>query len=475
VAVYQEQLMQISRAIAGFSPARADDLRKAVGKKDKELMASLSDEFIQGCIDSGCSNDVAQSLWGLCEAAGDYSFNKSHAACYALLSYRTAYLKANHPAEYMAAVLTSVMDTKDRVPFYVSACSDMGIEVLPPDVNQSVSGFAVTGENEIRFGLTAVKGVGDAAVQALLAERAEGGAYASLWDFCRRVDPAQLNKRALESLIRGGALDCTGASRAGMLETLPAAMAQAAKRRNDQAAGQESLFGMLDDAGAASAMDADPPITQPEMDKDELLAGEKEAIGLYVSSHPLADCRKQLRRLTTVTIGEVGTLADGQSVTLGGIVGSVKNIMTKRGEPMAFVRLDDLEGNIEVVVVPQVLAAARELLREDALVVMSGRIDQKSESETKLVAQTITPFEPDPAEEEDRLLLRVDAARMGDADMGMLKQLISDHPGGASVVVDLMTPEGAVRMRLGKEYLVDPGDRNLQASLKSMFGERAIA
>ncbi len=474
VAVYQEQLMQISRVIAGFSPARADDLRKAVGKKDKELMASLRGEFIQGCLNSGVMQDVAQSLWGLCEAAGDYSFNKSHAACYALLAYRTAYLKANHPAEYMAAVLTSVMDTKDRVPFYVSASSDMGIEVLPPDVNTSVSGFAVTGDREIRFGLTAVKGVGESAVQALLAERESGGAYTSLWDFCRRVDPVQLNKRALESLVRGGALDCTGASRAGMLATLPAAMAQAAKRRADTAAGQESLFGLMGDSGAGAA-EADPPITQREMDKDELLAGEKEAIGLYVSSHPLADCRRQLRRVTTVTIGEVGTLSDGQLVNLGGIVGAIKHIMTKRGEPMAFVRLNDLEGGIEVVVVPQVLAVAREVLREDALVLVSGRIDQKGEDETKLVAQSITPFEPDPSDEEDRLLLKVEASRLAGADMEMLKQLISDHPGDASVVVDLMTPEGRVRMRLGKEYLVDPDDRNLQASLKSMFGERAVA
>ncbi|MBM3665092.1 MAG: DNA polymerase III subunit alpha, partial [Actinobacteria bacterium] len=202
VAIYQEQLMQISGALAGFSPARADDLRKAVGKKDKELMASLRDEFVRGCIDSGTDAQVAEALWGLCEAAGDYSFNKSHAACYALLAYRTAYLKANHPAEYMAAVLTSVMDTKDRVPFYVSASSDMGIEVLPPDVNQSESGFAVTGEKEIRFGLTAVKGVGENAVHALIEERASGGPYTSIWDFCRRIDPAQLNKRALESLIR---------------------------------------------------------------------------------------------------------------------------------------------------------------------------------------------------------------------------------------------------------------------------------
>ncbi|MDP4620750.1 MAG: DNA polymerase III subunit alpha [Thermoleophilia bacterium] len=474
VAVYQEQLMQISRALAGFSPARADDLRKAVGKKDKQLMASLSDEFVQGCIASGTDPQVAQDLWGLCEAAGDYSFNKSHAACYALLSYRTAYLKANHPAEYMAAVLTSVMDTKDRVPFYVAASSDMGIEVLPPDVNRSESGFAVTGEKEIRFGLTAVKGVGENAVHALIEERASGGPYASIWDFCRRIDPAQLNKRALESLIRGGALDCTGATRAGMLDALPAAMAQAAKRRNDQAAGQESLFGLLDDSGGAS-LEADMPITMPEMDKDELLAGEKEAIGLYVSSHPLADCRRQLRRITTVSIGEVGTLADGQSVTLGGIVGAVKNITTKRGEPMAFVRLDDLEGGIEVVVVPQVLAAARDIIAEDSLVLITGRIDQKGEGETKLVAQAVEPFTPDPADEEDRLLLEVDAQRFATADPALLKKLFSDHPGEACVIVSLRTPEGETRMRLGSEYRVDPGDRGLLASLKSMFGERAVA
>jgi len=474
VAVYQEQLMQISRALAGFSPARADDLRKAVGKKDKELMASLRDEFVQGCIDSGTDPGVADDLWGLCEAAGDYSFNKSHAACYALLAYRTAYLKANHPAEYMAAVLTSVMDTKDRVPFYVAACTDMGMDVLPPDVNQSESGFAVTGEREIRFGLTAVKGVGENAVRALVDQRTSDGPYTSIWDFCRRIDPAQLNKRALESLIRGGALDCTGASRAGMLDALSAAMAQAAKRRNDQAAGQESLFGLLEDAGAGS-LDADLPITMPEMDKDDLLAGEKEAIGLYVSSHPLADCRRQLKRLTTVTIGEVGTCADGQSVTLGGIVGAVKNITTKRGEPMAFVRLDDLEGQIEVVVVPQVLTAAREILAEDSLVLITGRIDQKGEGETKLVAQAVEPFQPDPADEEDRLLLEVDASRFAAADMGLLKKLFSDHPGEACVIVALRTPEGETRMRLGSEYQVDPADRGLLASLKSMFGERAVA
>ncbi len=248
VAVYQEQLMAISREIAGFTPARADDLRKAVGKKDKVLMASLKDEFIEGCLASGTDPRVAGRLWSLCEAAGDYSFNKSHAACYALLAYRTAYLKANHPAEYMASLLSSVMDTKDRVPFYVAACAEMGLAVLPPDVNVSGPDFAVTGPEEIRFGLTAVKGVGENAVAAILAARDEGGPFESIWDFCRRVDQAQVNKRALESLIRGGALDSTGATRRGMLESLPAAMGQAARRRLDLAAGQESLFGAMPEA-----------------------------------------------------------------------------------------------------------------------------------------------------------------------------------------------------------------------------------
>ncbi|MBY0396863.1 MAG: DNA polymerase III subunit alpha, partial [Thermoleophilia bacterium] len=220
VAVYQEQLMAISRQIAGFSPSRADDLRKAVGKKDKVLMASLKDEFIEGCLAGGSDARVAQSLWSLCEAAGDYSFNKSHAACYALLAYRTAYLKANHPAEYMASLLSSVMDTKDRVPFYVSACAEMDLEVLPPDVNVSGADFTVSDEDaaeaaagRIRFGLTAVKGVGESAVTAIIAARDAGGRFESIWDFCRQVDQAQVNKRALESLIRSGALDSTGATR----------------------------------------------------------------------------------------------------------------------------------------------------------------------------------------------------------------------------------------------------------------------
>jgi DNA polymerase III subunit alpha len=472
VAIYQEQLMAIARTIAGFSPSAADDLRKAVSKKNKELMASLKGEFIDGAKANGTDPKVAQGLWGLCEAAGDYSFNKSHAACYALLAYRTAWLKANHPAEYMASLLSSVMDTKDRVPFYVAACQEMGLDVLPPDVNQSGSDFRVTGEREIRFGLTAVKGVGENAVASIVAARELDGAYTSLWDFCRRVDQAQVNKRALESLIRAGALDSTGASRQGMLAALPTAMSLASRRRLDAAAGQESLFGMLD--AAAAAIELDPPITAAEMPHDELLACEKEALGLYVSSHPLKDCRAQLARAVSCRLSGVADRADGETVTVGGLIGTIKNVTTRRGEAMMFARLDDLEGAVEVVVVPAVLTEARELLQLDALVLVTGRVDQKGEGETKIVAQAVRPFQPTAGGEEERLVLRVESSRL-EPHLADLRRLIVDHRGPAPVVLEMECHDGRRRVRLGEEYRVDPRDSSLVASLKTLFGERCLS
>ncbi len=473
VAIYQEQLMAIARAIAGFSPSRADDLRKAVSKKDKDLMASLKDEFISGCVASGTSQKIGATLWGLCEAAGDYSFNKSHAACYALLAYRTAYLKSTYPAEYMAALMSSVMDTKDRVPFYVAAAQDMGISVLPPDVNVSRADFAVTGETEIRFGLTAVKGVGENAVTAILDARGGGDAFTSVWDFCRRIDQAQVNKRALESLVKGGALDSTAATRRGMLEALPAAIGRATRRRADAAAGQESLFGMLD--ATSASVELDPPVLADEMPKDELLAAEKEALGMYVSSHPLTDCRNQLRRAVSCGLGSLGDRNDGEFVTVGGMVGFFKPITTRRGEAMAFVRLDDLESSVEVVVVPAVLNEFRDVLKPDAIVLVVGRVDQKGEGETKIIAQAITALAVDPSAEEDRLLLRIPAHRLDAERLPQLRRLLVDHQGDAPVVMLMETDDGPLRYRFGDGYRVDPRDRSLQASLKTLFGESCLA
>src|SRR4051794_6300322 len=249
--IYQEQLMEIAKQMAGFSPAEADDLRKAVGKKKRDLMATMKDKFLHGMAESKTDKRVATDLWSLMEAAADYSFNRSHAACYALIAYRTAWLRANYPAEYMAALISTVMSTKDKVPFFVNRCDEMGIEVLPPDVNSSDHGFVVSG-NSIRFGLDAVKNVGHIAVQAILDARASDDTFTSIWDFCERVDSRTVNKRAVECLVKCGAFDSTGASRKGMLEALPAATAFGQKAQEDSRLGQSSIFDLGGEAEESS-------------------------------------------------------------------------------------------------------------------------------------------------------------------------------------------------------------------------------
>src|SRR5947207_1348292 len=316
ICIYQEQYLEIAKQIAGFTPAEADDLRKAIGKKIHELMASLKEKFLEGCAQTGTTPAVANQLWKDMEQSQDYSFNKSHAACYALTAYRTAGLRANHPREYMAALISSVMNTKDRVPFYVAACAEMGIEVLPPDVNSSACDFAVVG-GAIRFGLNAVKNVGDPAARAIIAAREEGGPFESLWDFTERVDPQCANKRALESLIKCGALDSTGSTRRGMLECLEQALSWGGRSQSDRLVGQGSIFDLGDEHGDVERHHPEIPVH--EFEKNELLRSEKETLGLYVSEHPLTAVRDQLRRKTDASLAELERRRDGEIVTVGGI------------------------------------------------------------------------------------------------------------------------------------------------------------
>ncbi len=251
VILYQEQSMQIAKAIAGFTGPQADDLRKAIGKKQRERMAALRDGFFEGARRTGTAEAVIQELWAVNEAAADYSFNRSHAACYALITYRTAWLKANYPAEYMAALISSVMSTKDKVPFFVAQCEDMGIEVLPPDVNMSGHDFKVV-EGNIRFGLDAVKNVGNQAVAAIVRAREEGGPFTTIWDFCRRVDCRAVNKKAIESLVKCGAMDSLPGTRTGLMEVLPQAQAAGQKTQHDAQMGQSSFFDFGDGGAAAT-------------------------------------------------------------------------------------------------------------------------------------------------------------------------------------------------------------------------------
>jgi DNA polymerase III subunit alpha len=483
--IYQEQLMEIARSMAGFSGAEADDLRKAIGKKKRDLMATMKDKFMQGLERSGTDPSVARDLWKLNEAAADYSFNKSHAACYGLISYRTAYLKANYPAEYMAAVISSVMNTKDKVPFFVNRCEEMGIEVLPPDVNSSDHSFVVY-EKAIRFGLDAVKNVGHAAVEAILRAR-EDGAIASIWDFCERVDARAVNKRAIECLVKCGALDSTGATRKGMLEALPAAQAGGQKAQEDAQLGQGSIFDFGEEAGGGTSPARHrPPISAAEFDRAELLAMEKETLGTYLSSHPLSEVRDALSARIDCTLAELAGKPDGAWVTVGGIVANCKKIRTKSGSQMMFATLDDVEGQVELLVFKADQAESAAAIVPDAVVLVRGRIDHKERGETKLVVQEAERFEPD-AEEIARasaasiapaqpLRLTIEAARLSSPGLvDRLKEVFEHHRGEADVHLAVLGADGeATEMRLGENFRVRPSS-TLQAELDHVLSADALA
>jgi DNA polymerase-3 subunit alpha len=468
ICIYQEQYMEIAKQLAGFTPAEADDLRKAIGKKIHSLMASLKDKFLEGCATNNVTPAVANQLWKDMEQAQDYSFNKSHAACYALIAYRTAYLKAHWPAEYMAALISSVMSTKDRVPFYVAACDEMGIEVEPPDVNVSAEDFRVV-DGKIRFGLNAVKNVGESAVRSILAAREEDGPFATIWDFCERVDPQVVNKRALDSLVKCGAFDSTGASRRGMFEVLEDSLSWGGRQQQDRLAGQGSIFDLGDEAEERPQHHR--PIPTDEWEKAERLAYEKEALGLYVSEHPLSGIREALRRKTDAQIVELERRRDGDVVTVGGIVGALRQTTTKKGEPMVFMRLDDVSGSMEAIVFNSVYGAARDLLEADRILVVKGRIDHK-EGETKLIAMEVAPFEATPERSEVRL--KLDARKAPAGTIRELAGLLRDYPGEAAVVAAIETSTGPLTLAFGPDFRVRP-EPDFFAEVKSLLGEAAIS
>jgi len=487
--IYQEQLMEIAKQMAGFSPAEADDLRKAVGKKKRDLMAQMKDMFLAGLEASGTERRVASDLWSLMTAAADYSFNKSHAACYALIAYRTAYLRANYPAEYMAALISSVMSTKDKVPFFVNRCHQVGIEVLPPDVNASDHGFVVSG-NRIRFGLDAVKNVGHAAVAAIISARERDGEFSSLWDFCERVDARAVNKRATECLVKCGALDSTGAPRRAMLEALPRAQANGQKTQEDAERGQASIFeiggGETGGAGSEAGLGRQhPPLLGEEFERRELLRLERETLGTFLSEHPLTEVRDLLMTRVDRSLAELTTAPDGAWVRVGGLIVESKRVRTKRGNDMIFATLDDLEGQVELLVFSSSLGSSESAIETDRVVLVRGRVDHKEPGETKLVVSEAEPFEPAPDElraararrrpaEPERLVLRISAGDLAPALVDQLKSVFSNFPGESEVLLEMETREGMRRLRFGRDYRVTPS-HGLRAELDALLGPRAIA
>jgi DNA polymerase III subunit alpha len=494
VILYQEQAMQIAKDLAGFSGAKADDLRKAIGKKNREAMAKLKPEFVAGCRASGTSEQVIESLWTTNERSADYSFNRSHAACYTLIAYRTAWLKANYPAEYMAALISSVMDTKDKVPFFVSQAEQMGISILPPDVNLSDHEFVVVDGN-IRFGLDAVKGVGYQAVEAIKRARGDDDPtprpFLNLFDFCSRVDSRAVNKKAIEALIKCGAFGSTGATRKGMLMVLEQAQGAGQKAQQDALIGQGSIFDGLDDAGlddggGGFVTPSHAPIPAVEFERAELLAAEKESIGLFISAHPLKEVRAALRLRVDCPLSDLAARRDGDWVTVGGMIVETKKIRTKKGDPMMFATLDDLDGAVELLVFGNALQAAGELLAPDSIVLVRGRVDHKDRETTCVIVQQVDPFAPseeEVAEAQEQaarepalpsaLRLRLDATALAASVLSELKDVLAGFPGESDVVIELSTSVGERRLRLGPGYRVAHGP-GLHAELDALLGDAIL-
>ena len=460
VVLYQEQVMQIVQVLAGFSLGQADLLRRAMGKKKHDLLMAQKEIFLQGCAKNGIEASLANHIFDLLTHFADYGFNKSHSAAYGLLAWQTAYLKAHYPVEFMAGVLTSIMDKTDKIPVYIQLCRQMGIKILPPDINSSAATFGIE-NGAIRFGLAAVRNVGENAIVSMERVRAEGGKFRSLVDFCARVDMRAVNKRALESLIKCGAFDSIGTERNQLLASLDAAMQDAARRQRDVLSGQGGLFGeeTMEEVQQIAVSADVPPSTARER-----LTWEKEATGFYITGHPLDDYSDTLSAL--LSIGEIPNTVrkDRQLVRIGGILTSTKRFTTKKGDTMLFAELEDFSGKIEVTVFPRVFYAHVSALEPDAIIVVEGRVDTTGE-EPKLLAEEIwlmneyrSSFYLIPQTNVDRRTLWT-----------AMQEIFAAHPGDHPVYVQ---SEGRWR-RLGETYWID-GSKEAQSALTRLMGESAV-
>ncbi|HIU63725.1 MAG TPA: DNA polymerase III subunit alpha, partial [Candidatus Avacidaminococcus intestinavium] len=387
VILYQEQVMKITSVLAGFSLGQADILRRAMGKKKAKELDSMRAEFIRGAQEEhDIDAPLAEEIFALLQHFAGYGFNKSHSAAYALVAYQTAYLKAHYPIEFMAAMLNSFIANAEKVSWYINACREMGIQVLPPDINISQSGFSVDGK-AIRFGLAGIKSVGDAAIENILAAREKEGAFDSLTDFCERVDAGRINKRVVEYLIKCGAMDSFGAKRSQLLAVMDQAMEIAASRQKDEASGQIGLF------GGEEFQDINKIILPeiPELPKEEILSLEKEIIGFYVTGHPLDKYRAQFKDLPEIIDLQEGKYYTGQYIKIGGLISANKIRTTRAGDSMAVFVLEDFSSKIEVVAFPKTYTQAAKFIYNESIVLVEGRL-QLDEEEPRLMAMQINEF-----------------------------------------------------------------------------------
>ena len=480
LVIYQEQVMEIAQKLAGYTLGTADLLRRAMGKKKREVLDAEYGPFAAGMKSHGFDEASIAALWGVLVPFSDYAFNKAHTAAYGLVSYWTGYLKANYPAEYMAALLTSVRDDKDKSALYLNECRHMGIKVLPPDVNSSVANFAAVG-TDIRFGLAAIRNVGLPVVEAIVRSREQKGAFASFKDFLSKVPAVVCNKRTVESLIKGGAFDSLGESRRGQVEVHERYIDALVEVKKQEAIGQDSLFGALmgDDAagGAASApgaFDGLPPVPSMEWDKAVLLSFEREMLGLYVSDHPLFGIEHILATHADTAIaalmGEEGK-PDGTPVTVAGLITSLQLKRTKKGDLWAIATVEDLDGAIECLFFPSAYQTFSTMLAQDTVCAVKGRVSARDDS-ISIFAQELTI--PDLREgPRGPVVLTLPLAQVTTARAERLKDILREHPGATEVQLKLVQPGRSVLMSLGDTHRVTATSA-LFGDLKAQFGPAVL-
>ena len=470
LCIYQEEVMRVAQRFAGYSLQEADNLRKACSKKVRSLMAKEREKFVAGCVATGYGADLGNDWFDIIEPFADYAFPKAHAYCYGMVAYQTAWLKANHPVEYLAALLTSVKDDKDKTAVYLAECRAQRISVTVPDVNRSAAEFrSVNGE--IVFGMAAVRNVGEGLVGLMVAEREANGPFTDFYDFCNRVDPMVLNKRSVESLIKAGAFDSLGHSRRGLMESFERIVDSTIARRREQEQGIMSLFG--DGLYGTVAPDGAPvhderlPIGTEEWDSKKTLAFEKEMLGLYVSSHPLLSVGAALRRMTEASIAELRECRDGETKWIGGVVTALQRKYTKRGDLMAVFTLEDLDAAIEVMVFPRTMLEYGALLTDDAVVTIKGRLDLKEEP-AKIMCLEIK--RPELSEsDEPPVRIKLTAGSLTETVVGRLKSMLQEHPGDTPVFLHLDTKV----LRLPEAFRVDTRN-GLFAELRVLLGPNGL-
>jgi len=470
--VYQEQVMAIAQKVAGYSLGKADLLRRAMGKKKREILDKEFEGFSAGMTANGYGPEAIKTLWDILLPFSDYAFNKAHTAGYGLVSYWTAYLKANYKAEYMAGLLTSVRDDKDKSALYLNECRRMGIKVLPPDVNFSSANFTPVGV-DIRFGLTAIRNVGANVVDAVVAAREAKGRYSSFEDFLRKVPAVVCNKRTIESLIKAGAFDSLGHTRRGLVAVHEAAVDAVVSDKRQEAIGQDSLFGGLDDLTGPS-LSVVPPVPEGEWDKQALLSSEREMLGLYVSDHPLFGVEHILSRAADCSIatltGDEGR-PDGATVTVAGLITSLQRKMTKQGKQWAIATVEDLGGAIEVLFFPQTYETVSHVLAEDLVVVVKGRVNRRDDVPTVYAMEMSLPD----LDEGDRgpVVVSMPVARCTPPVVERLKDVLSTHPGPTEVHLRLTQAGRLTVMRLDDGFRVTPSPA-LFGDLKALLGPSCL-